>query len=147
MMNVSKTAGYAIHAMSCIGNSRAPMPFVRDIAAKTGLQKPYLAKIINQLARDGLVVAKRGYRGGLALARPPWDITLLEIVTAVDGDEWAGPCLFGLDKNCCPANGRCPAHDHWNKIRERIAALLGATTLADVMKTSPARKTSSAKRR
>ncbi len=144
-MNISKTAGYAVHAMTCIGNSRTPMPFIRDIAKKTGLQKPYLAKIINQLARDGLVVAKRGYRGGLALARPPGDITLLEIVMAVDGEGWAGPCIFGLDKNSCPANCRCPAHDRWNEIREQIAAILGATTLTDVMKTIPGQKTSSAK--
>ena len=144
-MNVSKTAGYAIHAMTCIGNSRTPMRFVRDIARKTGLQKPYLAKIINQLAHDCLVVAKRGYHGGIALARPPGDITLLEIVTAVDGEEWSGPCIFGLEK--CPAEGHCPAHARWNEIREQIAAILKATTLADVMKTSPARKTSSAKKR
>jgi Rrf2 family transcriptional regulator, iron-sulfur cluster assembly transcription factor len=135
MMNISKTAGYAIHAMSCIGNSRIPMPFVRDIAAKTGLQKPYLAKIINQLARDGLVVAKRGYRGGIALARPPGDIFLLEIVKAVDGEAWAVACLFGLEK--CPAQGRCPAHERWNEIREEVAAILRQTTLADVMKTIP----------
>jgi Rrf2 family protein len=145
MMNMSKTAGYAIHAMTCIGNSRASMPFIRDIARKTGLQKPYLAKIINQLARDGLVVAKRGYRGGLALARPPGDITLLEIVTAVDGEDWAGPCIFGLEK--CPAEGQCPAHARWNEIREQIAAILKATTLADVMKTIPGQKTSPAKSR
>jgi Rrf2 family iron-sulfur cluster assembly transcriptional regulator len=145
MMHMSKTAGYAIHAMTCIGNSRAPMRFVRDIARKTGLQKPYLAKIINQLAHDGLVVAKRGYRGGIALARPPGDITLLEIVTAVDGDEWSGPCIFGLEK--CPAKGRCPAHDRWNEIREQLADILRKTTLADVMKTIPSRKVSPAKGR
>jgi Rrf2 family protein len=135
MMNVSKTAGYAIHAMSCIGNSRAPMRFVRDIARKTGLQKPYLAKIINQLAHDGLVVAKRGYRGGIALARPPGDITLLEIVTAVDGEEWSHTCLFGLEK--CPVAGHCPAHERWNEIREEVASVLRATTLADVIKATP----------
>jgi Rrf2 family iron-sulfur cluster assembly transcriptional regulator len=146
MMNVSKTAGYAIHAMSCIGNSRTPMRFVRDIAAKTGLQKPYLAKIINHLAHDGLVVAKRGYRGGIALARPPGDISLLEIVKAVDGEGWVGPCLFGLDK-CCPAKGHCPAHARWNEIRGQITTVLSATTLADVMKTSPWQKTSPAKSR
>jgi Rrf2 family iron-sulfur cluster assembly transcriptional regulator len=145
MMNVSKTAGYAIHALSCIGNARSRTRFVKDIAVRTGLQKPYLAKIVNQLAHDGLVVAKRGYRGGVALARPPETISLLEIVTAVDGEAWAGPCLFGLEK--CPAKGRCPAHAHWNEVRERIAAVLRETTLADVMKTSPARKTSSAKSR
>jgi Rrf2 family protein len=145
MMNVSKTAGYAIHAMSCIGNSRTPMRFVRDIARKTGLQKPYLAKIINHLAHDGLVVAKRGYRGGIALARPPGDISLLEIVKAVDGEAWAGPCLFGLEK--CPAQGHCPAHARWNEIRGQITTVLSATTLADMMKTSPAPKSAPAKSR
>jgi Rrf2 family protein len=144
MMNVSKTAGYAIHAMSCIGNSRTPMRFVRDIAAKTGLQKPYLAKIINHLAHDGLVVAKRGYRGGIALARPPGDISLLEIVTAVDGEAWTMSCLFGLEK--CPAKGQCPAHARWNEIRETLADILRKTTLADVMKTIPGAKDCSRKK-
>ena len=138
MMNISKSAGYAIHAMTCIGNSRKPMRFVRDIARKTGLQKPYLAKIVNQLAHDGLVVAKRGYHGGIALARPPGDISLLEIVTAVDGETWTTVCLFGLEK--CPAKGQCPAHDRWNEIREKLTDILRKTTLADVMKTIPGAK-------
>jgi Rrf2 family transcriptional regulator, iron-sulfur cluster assembly transcription factor len=138
MMNISKSAGYAVHALTCIGNSRAPMRFVRDIAAQTGLQKPYLAKLINQLAHDGLVVAKRGYRGGIALARPSGNISLLEIVKAVDGEAWAVACLFGLEK--CPAQGRCPAHKRWNEIREEVAAILRQTTLADVMPTIPGAK-------
>jgi Rrf2 family transcriptional regulator, iron-sulfur cluster assembly transcription factor len=142
MMNISKSAGYAIHALTCIGNSREPMRFVRDIAAKTGLQKPYLAKIINQLAHDNLVVAKRGYRGGIALARPPAHISLLDIVTAVDGEAWTMSCLFGLEK--CPAKGQCPAHDRWNEIRENLTHILRKTTLADVMKTIPGAKASRA---
>lgn len=135
-MHLSKTAGYAIHALSCIESVGCQPRFIRDIAECTGIHKPYLAKIVNQLAHRGLVNAKRGYRGGITLARPPEEVTLLQIVEAVEGDHWISSCMFGLQT--CPANHECPAHAAWQRIREQIEALLRDTTLADVIRVSQA---------
>jgi Rrf2 family protein len=134
MFHLSKTAGYAIHALSYIGRAAPRSCVIRSIAQSTGLQKPYLSKIINQLAHHGLVKAKRGYRGGILLVRLPEHISLLEIVRAVDGEHSPSFCLFGLEH--CPIFGTCPAHVQWNAMREQVEVLLGRITLDDVMKSS-----------
>ena len=140
MQHFSKTAGYAIHALSFIG-ATAPEPcLVRDIAECLGLPKPYLARILNRLVHGGLVTAKRGYRGGLTLAKPPEQITLLEIVEAVEDSPPVSPCIFGLDK-CC-LHGKCPAHAPWQAMARQIRALLDQTPLSAVMQVTPPRSLS-----
>jgi Rrf2 family protein len=93
--------------------------------------KPYLAKIINSLARQGLVLAKRSSGGGISLMRSPEEISLLQIVDAVEGKGWLGDCLLGLDECSSPAT--CPTHDFWQRIRGEITEELRKTTLAEVI--------------
>jgi Rrf2 family protein len=131
MMCLSQTAGYAIHALGYLADHSHGLCLIRDIAKKTQIPKPYLAKIINQLAREGLVSAKRGYRGGIFLARPPAEISLLQVVEAIEGKGWIGECMLGLDD--CHAQHVCPTHDIWRRIREEVADALRRSTLSDVI--------------
>lgn len=137
MLCLSQTTGYAVHALVCLEEQGGHANLIRDIARCTGISKPYLARIINALAHHELVAAKRGYRGGIALARPAGEISLLQVVEAVEGPNWIGPCLLGLDD--CAAPGVCPTHDVWQRVMGELKAVLGKTTLADVV-ASPARK-------
>jgi len=145
MQHFSKTAGYAIHALSFIGAAAPESCLVRDIAACLGLPKPYLARILNRLAHDGLVTAKRGYRGGVMLVRRPEQISLLEVVRAIDGGAPASVCLFGLET--CPVGGTCPAHAQWNAMQKRIEKTLSRTPLSAVMKSNPSRRASFLRKR
>jgi Rrf2 family protein len=104
---------------------------IREAAASTGIHKPYLAKILNLLTNKGLVTAKRGYRGGILLARPATAITILQIVEAVEGNAWLGHCLLGLRD--CQAQHLCPTHEMWVEIKKRIHDSLGKITLAEVI--------------
>lgn len=131
MLHYTKTAGYAIHALSSLGRAYPAPRLVREVADETGLMKPYVAKVLNQLVHHGLIIGKRGYRGGVTLARSPEAISLLEVVRAVEGAANGRRCLFGLE--CCPAGGQCPAHEEWSRITKRIEAMLEATTLRDVL--------------
>jgi Rrf2 family protein len=97
-----------------------------------GLPKPYLARIVNQLMHEGLVTTKRGYRGGVVLAHRPEEISLLEVVRAVEGNGPMSRCVFGLEK-CC-VHKKCPAHVPWNRMRKQIEAMLSQTMLSAVMK-------------
>ena len=135
MIQLSKSSGYAIHALSYLGMEGVDSCLIRDVARHVGIGSATLAKLVTHLNSNGLVVAKRGYRGGIALTRPPASITLLEIVEAIENKEWMGTCPFGLQD--CPAHGRCPAHQPWQKMRSALHSLLAGTTLADVMKKSP----------
>ena len=137
MLCLSQTTGYAVHALVCLDEQSGHGNLIRDIAKCTGISKPYLARIINDLTHQGLVTAKRGYRGGIALARPAGEISLLQVVEAMEGPNWIGPCLLGLDD--CAARSVCPTHTVWQRVSKQLKAVLGRTTLADVV-ASPMRK-------
>ena len=138
MMCLSQTTGYAVRALVCLDEQGGRACLTRDIAKHAGIPKPYLARIVNDLTHKELLTAKRGYRGGIALARPAGEISLLQIVEAIpQGPEWIAPCLLGL--NDCTAHALCPAHIVWQRISKQIKAMLGRTTVAEVM-ASPGRK-------
>ncbi len=130
MMNLSKSVGYAVHALSCIDQGHGQPRFVQEIADQTGVPKDYLARVINRLVHRGLVISKRGYCGGVSLARPARQISLLQIVEAMHADEWSRPCFFGLEE--CPSKKPCPAHASWVAMRRQIEQTLRHTTLADI---------------
>jgi Rrf2 family protein len=134
MLHLSKTAGYAVHALSFIGTAAPESCFVGDVATALDLPKPYLAQIVNQLMHEGLVTTKRGYRGGVVLARRPEEISLLEVVRAMEGNQPMSQCVFGLEK--CPVDEKCPGHAPWNRVRKQIEVLLSRTMLSTVMKST-----------
>lgn len=131
MMCLSQTTGYAIRALGCLGDEICHPHLIRDVAKCSGVSKPYLAKIFNKLAINGLVISKRGYRGGIALSRPSDKITLLEIVKAVEGEKWIGPCLLGIED--CEASRICPTYALWKRVSQEIETVLETTTLAAVI--------------
>jgi Rrf2 family transcriptional regulator, iron-sulfur cluster assembly transcription factor len=131
MIALSQTTGYAIQALSCIHDPACRRPSITAIASCSSVPRPYLAKIVNALVRAGLVTSKRGVGGGIALARAPGKITLLQIVEAIEGPQWLGDCLLGM--NDCASDEACPTHVFWTRIRAEITGELIRTTLADVI--------------
>jgi Rrf2 family protein len=131
MMCLSQTTGYAIRALGCLGDESCHPHLIRDVAVCSGVNKPYLAKVFNRLSASGLIVTKRGYRGGITLSRPASEITLLEIVKAVEGERWIGPCLLGISE--CATNEMCPTSALWKQISQQIETVLRTTTLADIV--------------
>jgi Rrf2 family transcriptional regulator, iron-sulfur cluster assembly transcription factor len=131
MLSLSQTTGYAIKALGCLNEPSHHCRLIADVAKCAEIPKPYLAKIINSLARHGLVSAKRGYKGGISLTRRADDISLLEIVEAVEGKEWIGACLLGLEE--CSDQKTCPTHAFWQRIRAEITEVLRTTTLAEII--------------
>lgn len=129
MLGLSQTCGYAILALSCLHECGGRWVLARDIARCTGVPLPYLSKLLHSLVRCGLVVAKRGYRGGFALARPPANISMMDIAEAVDGEQAVPRCLLGLAE--CSPERACPTHQFWQRERERIMAELRRLTLAE----------------
>lgn len=129
---LSQSVGYAVRALSCMESGTCPTRFVRDIAACTGIPGAYLAKVFKRLSTAGLVTAKRGWKGGTALARPANRISLLDICEAVDGPDWMPSCLLGLD--VCAELQLCPTRRFWGRIRGQIARELRRITVSDVVR-------------
>ena len=138
MLPLSQSAGYAVLALSCLDDPGGSPVQVQEVADWTGAPGPYLAKVFNALTKAGLVVAKRGNKGGVMLARPAKEITVEELAEAVDGSEWRCQCLLGLAE--CSDERACPVHVFWSRERDAIHAQLKGTTLADVARFEHQRK-------
>lgn len=130
MLALSRTAGYAILALSCLEEAADRWVLVKDIVGRVNVPGPYLAKILHTLAKAGVVCAKRGYRGGFMLARPAAQVSIAEIVNAIEGATWLGGCLLGFTE--CTDDRACPAHALCKTERAKIQSFLEKLTLRDV---------------
>jgi Rrf2 family iron-sulfur cluster assembly transcriptional regulator len=132
-VKVSTRGDYASRALLSLAlhTDREGPTSVRDIAERTGLPQPYLEQILLALKGAGLVRSKRGVGGGYVLARSPSEITLGEIVSAVDGPIVVGD--FGLphQDGACDHEGQCVLLDVWAEAGDHMRRHLDSFTLAD----------------
>jgi Rrf2 family protein len=130
MFGLSSSSSYAVLALSSLAGEGENWILARDLAAAIEAPLPYLSKILHGLSGAGIVEAKRGYRGGFRLLRRADQLTVGEIVIAVEGPDFLEGCLLG--KAECSDRRACPAHAFWGLERERIRSQLQRLTLADV---------------
>lgn len=134
-MLYSNAAEYAIRALTQLalseGESGQPRPRpVKELAEREGIPQHFLGKVFQTLVRAGILSSLRGPHGGFALARPAAQITLYEIVQAIDGTDPLERCVIGL-AGCSDAHP-CPHHARWKPVRDQIRQYLQGTTLADL---------------
>lgn len=126
-MQLSRRTDYGFRVilhLACLPtDQRAP---THDIAARQHIPAPFLAKIVSQLSVAGLVTTHRGAGGGVALAMPAEEISLLRVIEAIDGPLVLNRCLIQPDS--CPQNEKCPVHDVLALAQEQLASLLNVTT-------------------
>lgn len=133
-MKVSTRGDYACRALLSLTLHAEPAvpTSVRDIAVRTGLPQPYLEQILLALKGAGLVKSKRGVGGGYVLSRAPDEITLAQIVSAVDGPIVVGDFGEPHKDGACDHEGQCVLLSIWADVGERMRVMLEASTLADV---------------
>jgi Rrf2 family protein len=101
-----------------------------SIAEQNNAPSNYLGKLLQQLARSGLVHSQKGLGGGFRLARDPHEITLYDIVDAIeDIGRWQG-CILG--KPNCSDDNPCSVHSRWGPVRDEFMRVLKNTTIADL---------------
>lgn len=103
---------------------------VGQVAAEAGLAQPFLAKIFVRLARSGVLRSYRGRERGYALGRPAAEISVKQVVEAIEGPDLFQRCIFWSDT--CSDNAPCVLHETWRTIRPRVAELMARTTIADL---------------
>ncbi|MBK9181236.1 MAG: Rrf2 family transcriptional regulator [Acidimicrobiales bacterium] len=133
-MKVSTRGDYASRALLSLAlhpEETGPTS-VRDIAERTGLPQPYLEQILLAVKGAGLVRSKRGVGGGYVLARPPEEITLGAIVSAVDGPITVGDFGEPHQDGACDHEGQCVLLAIWSSVGGRMRELLDSFTLADI---------------
>ncbi|HZT36892.1 MAG TPA: Rrf2 family transcriptional regulator [Bryobacteraceae bacterium] len=130
-MIYSRSAEYAIRAFVYL--AAAPpgkYAMVKQIAEESEIPAHFLAKILQQLARQGFLRSSKGPTGGFALRYPPSEITLLQIVESIDGLADYQRCIGGMQE--CNDQMRCGMHDSWKALRSRIIEYLEGTTVEDL---------------
>jgi Rrf2 family protein len=136
-VKVSTRGDYASRALLSLalhaGDTERPTA-VRDIAERTGLPQPYLEQILLALKGAGLVRSKRGVGGGYVLARDPSEITLGQIVSAVDGPIVAGDFGEPHQNGACDHEGQCVLLAVWADVGQRMRDHLDSYTLADMVR-------------
>ena len=130
MLPLSQTTGYAVRALRCLDEPGGQPVLVETIAEFTGIPRSYLSKLIHRLAKQGLVVARRGHHGGVVLAKPAQEISLEDLSIAIDGSTWQKRCLLGLLG--CNEETPCVLHEYWGGMREDILSRLRGVSLADM---------------
>ncbi|MHB8294176.1 MAG: RrF2 family transcriptional regulator [Acidimicrobiales bacterium] len=143
-MMVSTRGDYASRALLSLAlRSTGPGPgeptSVKEIAERTGLPQPYLEQILLALKGAGLVRSKRGVGGGYVLARRPDEITLGDIVSAVDGPICLGDFGPPHENGACDHEGQCVLLAIWSEVSEHMRLHLDSFTLADVVRRTTTR--------
>jgi Rrf2 family transcriptional regulator, iron-sulfur cluster assembly transcription factor len=104
---------------------------VSDIAAAEGLPESYLAKIFQDLTKGGIVRSHRGAKGGFSLARPAEQITLRQIIEAIEGPIALNRCLAPWEG--CECMGTCSMYPVLARAQEQLLNMLDDTTLRDLV--------------
>ena len=135
-MLFSKGCTYAIRASLLVtlkemDEHRKFIP-IRELSDELNLSFHFLTKIMQMLTEASIIESFRGPNGGIGLARPAKEITLMDIVAAVDGTALFSECALGLPG--CGEATPCPLHHSWAKRREDLKKMLSRTSLAMLAK-------------
>jgi Rrf2 family transcriptional regulator, nitric oxide-sensitive transcriptional repressor len=126
----SQTVEYALRAVVHLAD-QAPAPRTTDqVAAATRVPKAYLSKVLQGLSRAGIVHSQRGSGGGMTLVKAPADLTLLEVINAVEPIERIKTCPLGLQAH---GTRLCPLHKRMDQALATIEKAFRQTTLAEVL--------------
>lgn len=128
-MRLTREADYAVRVMVDLAAHPGDGPVRRAlIQARQDVPSAYLAKIVQTLARAGLVRTLPGSRGGVALAAAPETVTLLQVVEAVEGPIALNRCVVA--PGACPRDRFCSVHPVWLRVQALVRRELGSVTIA-----------------
>ena len=104
---------------------------VRDIARATQVPEPSAAKLLQSLAKQGILESRKGPGGGFRLVLPASQVFLAQIVRAVEGDGFMDECIGGFKR--CTGNPECPLHRKWSGVKEQMVEFLQTTSLDEML--------------
>lgn len=131
-MQITRQADYAVRAVLHLARTgNAERAATSTIAREQNIPPSFLAKIISQLSIAGLLHTSRGARGGVTLARDPKDISLLEVVEAIDGPIQLNECV--TDGGVCTFEEDCPIRPVWCDAQDELVQRLRGTNFADML--------------
>jgi Rrf2 family transcriptional regulator, iron-sulfur cluster assembly transcription factor len=137
---LSSSSKYGIRAVTYIANQpkNNGKIGIKKISEDLDLPTPFLAKILQLLAKQKILSSSKGPHGGFSLLRDPKKITLLDIITAIDGTDIFNNCIIhNMPCKCVDENKlQCPIHDDYLKVRNGIMKLFTNKTIYSIVKSA-----------
>src|SRR5687767_11535736 len=132
MLRLSKKTDYALIAMKhlALNQGGAPSVSAREIAEQYDIPLELMAKVLQRLARSGLLVSTQGTRGGYTLRRPSDSISVADVIQAIDGPFTVTAC--STDDHACEQFEKCNVRDPLWRLRERIVQAMGTVSVAEL---------------
>ena len=137
MLRLSKKADYALLAMRQLAAQEETTTSARELAERYDIPAELLAKVLQTLVRARLLESQQGIRGGYELARPAEQISVAEVIVAVDGPLTVTAC--SEDDHSCEQYAKCNIRDPLWRIKDQIIGALAATSVADLAADVPRR--------
>ncbi|MBU3698422.1 MAG: Rrf2 family transcriptional regulator [Candidatus Kapabacteria bacterium] len=130
---LSKSCIYGIQAAIYVAaNASQEFVPISQIASELKISFHFLTKVLQQLTQARLMNSYRGPKGGVALAKPSTEVTLYDLIGAIDGTAIFTECMLGLPG--CGIAEPCPAHEHWTKVRSELTVIARRLTLDSMAK-------------
>jgi FeS assembly SUF system regulator len=136
VFRLSKLADYGIVIMTGLARRPGQQFSAGEIATESLIPQPMASKILKGLTRAGLLVSHRGAKGGYGLARPGENITVAEVITALEGPIALTACI-DEGPGGCDIESLCPARANWQRINDAIRGALNGITMAEMAQTIP----------
>ncbi len=122
-MQITRETDYAIRCMYYLSGKKGGVTMVDEIARETDVPYSFLAKILQKLGKASLVKSRRGVKGGFELTRPPQEISVLQVIEAIQGPVAMNICA--IDEVLCDRSGTCAIHPVWIELRREVEKFLG----------------------
>jgi FeS assembly SUF system regulator len=139
MLRISKLTDYGTVVMTYLARESDRLHAVSEIAAEIRLAAPTVSKILKQLVREGLVISHRGAKGGYSLSRRPEQISMVEIIDALEGPVGLTEC--GSSPGLCLQESLCSIRTNWQRINGAVREALAGVSLAEMAEPDPPRFT------
>jgi Rrf2 family protein len=130
-MQITRQADYAVRAVLYLAKNGEQRAATSQVAQEQRIPPSFLAKIISQLSIAGLLHTSRGARGGVTLAREPQEISLLEVIEAIDGPIQLNECVG--ESSICTFDNDCPLRPVWCEAQEELVKKLKQTNFAQLL--------------
>ena len=134
MIRITKQTDYGIVLLTHLAASAERQYAAPELATETRMPLPMVSKILKLLARDGLLSSHRGVKGGYSLARPAEEISMAEIIAALEGPIAITECVSV--ESDCSHEALCPVRSNWQRINQAVRSALEGISLAEMAQPS-----------
>jgi FeS assembly SUF system regulator len=138
MLRISKLTDYAIMVMVELSDANGEVLSAQALAERCRLELPTVSKVMKLLTHSGLVRSFRGASGGYRVDRPAGDISVAEIIGAIEGPIAMTEC--SLDSGLCQQEDNCNLRGNWQRISLAVAEAMSRVSLAEMARPGPVRK-------